>query len=104
MPFDFAPTKPDSEVVTMLRKARALIEDRSNWRPKAAMGGPFCTLGAIWHVADAAEVFSGEIQEIFRRANGIPEFGDIGNWNDAQTHEGVLSGFDRAIILAGGTP
>lgn len=104
MPFDATPITQDNETVTVLKKARALIEDRTNWRPKAAMGGPFCTLGAIWHVADAADIFSVGTEEIFRRANGLPEFSDIGSWNDAQTHEGVLAGFDKAIILAGGAP
>jgi hypothetical protein len=113
MPFDATPA--DSEVVTVLKKARSLVSEPCNWCPDG--GGwaqkTYCVGRAIltaqgyyfWNRPPDARAL-----ETFCQANGIKPrssvTGAIAARNDIEgrTHDQILAGFDRAIILAGGTP
>lgn len=105
----------DSEVVTVLKKARELVQTPCKW--SYGKGGWFdntyCVGRAIlaaqgvyeWSAAAderAMRVFAGAVgARVYSRPHG-----SIAKWNDAagRTHEEILDGFDKAIILAGGTP
>ena len=110
MPFDGKDfVKTDSEVVTVLRKARALIENPELWwRPHAPARTPFCVSNTISEIMGDAD-FNGSYtpaRALLMRAVGVSALGELFNWNDAEgrTHAEVMEAFDRAIILAGGTP
>lgn len=110
MPFDFAPTKPDSEVVTVLRKARALIDSPEKWCKVdfSQNDERFCIVGAIIRsvrIYDHNEAMRtiDRVTAPLKQAAGQTT---LMCWNDApeRTHAEVMEAFDRAIILAGGTP
>lgn len=103
--FDFAPQRPEPDVVTHLRKSRALLAKPENWCRGTGMmmtaNGTIahCAANALAQVGgetvyDANHLFSRAIPNGKRYA-GIPE------WNDefGRTHAEVLAAFDAAIAL-----
>jgi hypothetical protein len=101
MPFDASPV--ESEVVTVLKKARALIDRPEKWC-KGGYGesDQHCAFAAISRAGGRLNrVVAASLQ--LEQAIGHKH---IEAWNDAlhRTHAEVMGAFDKAIILAGGTP
>lgn len=114
MPFDATPVKQDSEVVTVLKKAREinpiglalrrardLIEEPRHWRKRSYGAWPWsrswCGIGALRKVA----LGTLEYDPAYRILNSVaPPYFSV--WNDApeRTHADVMAAFDRAIDLA----
>ena len=106
MPFDASPV--ESEVVTVLKKARALIDSPEKWCKRALeRNGAYCALGAM-NFAATGDVFgdNGGASRVLMNAVGEATEGWVASWNNApeRTHAEVMEAFDKAIILAGGTP
>lgn len=112
--FDFAPQRPEPEIVTILRGARALVATPEQWCRGSAM--QVAPSGAIAHCAANALAYVGgqkslDANRLFMRAitagfyDSIPAWNDfydsIPAWNDefGRTHADVLAAFDAAIAL-----
>lgn len=122
MPFDATPTKQDSEVVTVLKKARALIDS-----PEKIVCDTFathdghCTYAAIFAASGAApkKYYDKRVlgpANVFADANFIPRLEGqslrhaIAMWHDDLAHtravdaaqfcNWIVAAFDNAIQLA----
>lgn len=116
MPFDGKNfTQTDSEVVTVLKKARALIDSPEKWcRGDQGINAtdPHCALGAIHHAAFGKVVgcdrskryWTPLFEAIGKPPHDFNEAWALAEWNNSHSHAEVMEAFDRAIILAGGMP
>ena len=99
------------EVVSVLLRARKLIEDPARWCRRATSGEAAC-LGIYIGRASAqsyftAECFSAALALVVNAIDRDPTHGALANmltiglWNDApdRTHAEVLAALDRAIEL-----
>lgn len=101
-------TKPESEELTVLRRARALIA--GGWTQGAYMsvgffGRRYCAVGAIAYSAglvpglDTSTPAMTDARRALRTASGMEYYEGIETWNDnpRRTKQEVLAAFDRAI-------
>lgn len=107
--------KTDSEVVTVLKKARELVRVPCKWAHGEGGFGTdtYCVGRAIFN-AQGFDGWNGptDLRAIrtFADAVGAKVYDDprgpVACWNDAEgrTHGEIIEGFDKAIILAGGRP
>ena len=122
MPFDSTNYKPlDSEAVTVLLAARALIEREANWTkgpfaadatgrdvdPLSQEACMFCVAGALKRAGENADFMAGyDAREAIRDA--VPAVFErmhvMFNEDQHTTHADVLALFDRAIAAAEPTP
>lgn len=89
-------------VISDLRAARALIEDRANWAQGDNTGDPGYLITravAPWCAGTALHGVGADhsAYQALREAIGN---NSIADWNDSHTHAEVLAGFDRAIAAA----
>ena len=101
--------KTDSEVVTVLKKARALIDRPEKWCKNALYRGDArCLRGAIWDASGESYPVASRAERALGFKSGRGERWDVclPAWNNAEerTHAEIMAALDRAIILAGGEP
>ena len=92
-----------NHVLSILVKARSIIERPQNWCRRYSEGNAICAVHAL-QKAWAGMNLTSEVEVDAYRALGTamgvkePENGPMmGNWNDTHTHAEVLAAFDRAI-------
>jgi hypothetical protein len=99
---------PAPDALSVLRKARALIEKPEHWTQGAyardALGEKcpdgderahsFCAIGAMWRVVPSSLSVTDAANALCRAA-GIKT--SIDAFNDSHTHAEVLAAFDKAI-------